>query len=250
MVGEDHGVQRVVRDQYGDGLEVGQVAAELRADVEAGAGVEGRERFVEEQQPGAGGQGAGEGDALGLAAGEPARFGGGVPGETQALQPGGGLRPGLRLGRAPAARPEGHVVERGQVREEQVVLEDDPDRPGLRRRTVQLRSVEPQMTVRERDETGEGAQGGGLPGAVRAQQRDDVAGGRGQGHVESEAAPLDDEPRVEPPSTARSPAAVLARAVSFPVFLPVFFPVSVMRRSSSGRAVRRVRRRTRPAVPG
>ena len=36
-------------------------------------------------------------------------------------------------GRAVAARPEGDVVQRGQVREEQVVLEDDADRPPVRR---------------------------------------------------------------------------------------------------------------------
>jgi hypothetical protein len=40
-VGQHHGVQRVVGDQDGDRLELGQVAAELGPYVEAGAGVEG-----------------------------------------------------------------------------------------------------------------------------------------------------------------------------------------------------------------
>ena len=90
-VGEHHGVQRVVRDQDRHGLELGQVAPELGADVEAGTGVQRGQRLVEEQQPGAGGQGAGEGDPLGLAAGEPARLGAGVLGEAHPLQPPGGL---------------------------------------------------------------------------------------------------------------------------------------------------------------
>ena len=165
-VGQHHGVQRVVRDQDGDGLELGQVAPELGADLQAGAGVQGGQRLVEEQQPGAGGQGAGEGDALGLAAGQPARLGAGVVGEAHAVQPLGGLRAGLRLGRAVAARAEGHVVQGGEVREEQVVLEDDADRAGLRRRTVQRRAVQPQMAAGERGQPGQRAQGGGLARAV------------------------------------------------------------------------------------
>src|SRR5262249_37760175 len=60
-VGQHHGVERVVGDQDGDGFEVGQVTAELRADVQAGAGVEGGQRLVEEQQARVGGQRAGEG---------------------------------------------------------------------------------------------------------------------------------------------------------------------------------------------
>ncbi|CAM5601086.1 hypothetical protein SGRIM128S_06429 [Streptomyces griseomycini] len=55
-VGQHHGVQRVVRDEHGDGLEGGQVAAELGAHLQPGAGVQGGERFVQEQQPGVGGR--------------------------------------------------------------------------------------------------------------------------------------------------------------------------------------------------
>lgn len=51
-VGEDHGVQRVVRDQHGDCLELGEVAAQLSAHIQTGAGVQCGKRFVEQQQPG------------------------------------------------------------------------------------------------------------------------------------------------------------------------------------------------------
>ncbi|GAA2675464.1 hypothetical protein GCM10010400_42370 [Streptomyces aculeolatus] len=58
------------------------------------------------------------------------------------------------------------------------------------------------MPVGERDEPGEGTQGGGLAGAVGAQEGDDVAGAGGERHVEPEGAALDDEPGVEPVAAA------------------------------------------------
>jgi hypothetical protein len=172
-----------------------------------------------------GGQGAGEGDALGLAAGEAAGFGSGVVGEAHVVQPLGGLGAGLGLGGAVAAGTEGHVVERGEVREEQIVLEDHADRAGLRGRTVQLGAVEPEMAAGERGESGECAQGGGLAGAVGAEQCDDVTGRGGQRHVEAEGTALDHEPGVKP-LTAR------ARGASRVALPCVVFSVSLMRRSS------------------
>ncbi len=74
---------------------------------------------------------------------------------------------------------------------EQVVLEDDADRTRLRRRTVQLGPVEPEMTVGERDETGEGAQRGRLAGAVGAEEGDHVTGRSRQRHIEAEGTALD-----------------------------------------------------------
>ncbi len=196
-VGQHHGVQRVVCDQHGDGLERRQVAAELGAHLQPGAGVQRGERLVQEQQPGPGGQGAGECDPLGLAAGQAARLGAGVCGQAHALQQLGGPGAGLRLAGAPAARPEGDVVQGAQVGEEQVVLEDHADRARLGRRAVQGGAVETQMAVGEGDETGERPQGGGLPGAVGAEQGHDVAGVGGQRDVEPEGAAVDHEMGVE-----------------------------------------------------
>ena len=65
-------VVRQFLDAYPDGtvVSLGEVTSELGAHVEPGPGVEGGHRLVQQQQPGPGGQGAGQGDALGLAAGE------------------------------------------------------------------------------------------------------------------------------------------------------------------------------------
>ena len=69
-VGEGVGVDGVVGDEQPDAVERGEVPAQVAADLAAGAGVEGGEGLVEQQQAGLGGEGPGQGDALGLAAGE------------------------------------------------------------------------------------------------------------------------------------------------------------------------------------
>ena len=103
-VGEGVGVDGVVGDEEADAVERGEVAAQVAADVAAGAGVEGGERFVEEQQAGLGGQGAGEGDALGLPAGQGAGPVAGVVGEPDALEPVAGSWLGRPVLATPRAR--------------------------------------------------------------------------------------------------------------------------------------------------
>ena len=98
-VGEGVGVDGVVGDEEADAVERGEVAAQVAADVAAGAGVEGGERLVEQQQAGLGGQGAGQGDALGLAAGQGAGPVAGVVGEPDALEPVRGAARGPRAWR-------------------------------------------------------------------------------------------------------------------------------------------------------
>ncbi len=124
-------VQRVVRDQYGDGLELRQMAAQLGPDVQPGPGVQGREGARPAGAVAGGWPVRGPGRRAG-----PGRRRGGA-----AWHPRGSARPirsshaaarvrASALLAAPAARSEGDVVEGGQVREEQVVLEDDADRAG------------------------------------------------------------------------------------------------------------------------
>jgi len=242
-VGQHHGVQRVVRDQDGDGLERGQMAAELRAHLQPGAGVQRRERLVQEQQPGVRGEGAGDGHALRLAAGEPPGPGARVSGQAHAVQPLGGLRASLGLAGAPAARPEGHVVEGGQMREEQIVLEDDTDRARLGRRTAQIGAVQPQMAGGERGEAREGAQRGGLAGAVRTQQGDDLTGRGPQRDVQAERFAVDDEARVQALGGGCGGGAGRVGQVLG------LLRHGVRRSSSSGPAARPVRRWTPPAAP-
>ena len=86
-VGEGVGVDGVVGDEEADAVERGEVAAEVAADVAAGAGVEGGEGFVEEQQAWLGGEGAGQGDALRLSAGQGAWPVVGVVGQPDTFEP-------------------------------------------------------------------------------------------------------------------------------------------------------------------
>ena len=93
--------------------------------------VEVRERLVEQQDPRLGREGAGERDALLLAAGEP-RDGPGL--EPRELDGREGLGHAARpLGLADALRgePEGDVLAGRHVREERVVLEDHSEAASL-----------------------------------------------------------------------------------------------------------------------
>jgi hypothetical protein len=162
-------------------MERGEVAAELGADLDAGAGVEGREGLVEEQEAGIGGERAGQGDTLRLAAREGAGLGVGELGEAEPLEPFTGPAAGTRLVVAAGAKAEGDVVERAEAREEQVVLEDDADGTfgggdeHVGGGVVEHGAVELDAADVERLETGDDAQRGGLAGAVGPEQRDHLA---------------------------------------------------------------------------
>ena len=150
---------------------------------EPGAGVEGGERFVEQQQPGLGGERAGQGDALGLAAGERPGLGAGVRRRGRTARATRGARSrALGLVVAAGAEAEGDVVERGEPGEQQVVLEHDADGAlgGRDERVgggvVEHGAVERRCGRASRGcEPGDGAQRGGLAGAVGPEQGDDLA---------------------------------------------------------------------------
>ena len=93
-VGEHEGVERVVGDQQRRAGVVGEVAVQLGAGVQPGAGVERGERLVEQQQRRVDGERAGQGDPLGLPAGQLARLAAGVLGEADPVEPVGGLLAG------------------------------------------------------------------------------------------------------------------------------------------------------------
>lgn len=59
------------------------------------------------------------------------------------------------------------------------------------------------MTAGERGEAGEGAQGGGLSGAVGSEEGDDVTGGGGEGEIQAEAGAVDYEVGVQAVRVAR-----------------------------------------------
>ncbi len=102
-------------------------------------------------------------------------------GQADPFQPGAGLPAGVVLGDTPGPQAEGDVLERGEVREEQVVLEDDGYRPPFRgdedvgRRVVEALAVEVDAARVDGQEAGEATERRALAGAVRSQEGDDLA---------------------------------------------------------------------------
>ncbi len=112
---------------------VGQHPAQRLPQRRRDRDVEGGHRLVEQQQPRLGGQGPGDGDALGLTAGDLA----GPPvGQVRGARPRSSQRSAASCGgRAPgarAARPEGDVVAHVEVREQQRLLGEQRDLPVVR----------------------------------------------------------------------------------------------------------------------
>src|SRR5437016_5880598 len=83
-----------------------------------------------------------------------------------------------RWARAALTESERDVVERAEVIEEEVVLEHDADRAAVRRdelvaaRVVDLDRVDVNVTVVDRDETGQRVEQCGLAGTVRSDDRE------------------------------------------------------------------------------
>ena len=157
-----------------------------RARVQPGAGVERRERLVEQQQLGLRGEGAGERDPLCLASAQLARLFPYVIGQTHPPQPLPGLLARFPARHAPAPGTEGHVVERGEVREEQVILEDHADPAVLGRFPVEPGAVQRDVPVVEAGQPGQRAQRRGLARAVGPEQRHHLAGRDRQRDVQGE----------------------------------------------------------------
>src|SRR5438552_1346149 len=189
--------ERIVRDDDAYPVERREMAPEVPPDRAARGGVQRGERLVQEKQARFSGERARESDALRLPARERTRLRLLVRAEVKPIEP--GLRSGTRVLRRRAARAktEGHVLERGEMREKQVILEDDTDRTALRsemdaaRHVVEDDIVERDATGIQRDESGEGAKEGRLAGAVRSQHRDDLARRHVDRDVEIESAEPD-----------------------------------------------------------
>ncbi len=202
-VGHDHRLERVVGDDEHRPLELGQVSAQGGPHVEAGTRVEGGQGLVQEQDAGVRGQGAGQGDPLRLTSRELAGTAVGQLGQAEPLDP---VLSGLassRSTRSPGAWREGDIVAYGQVREEAVVLEHDPDRTVLRRHPgVRLGVVEDHVTELDRPggqrlQPGDDAQEGRLARSVRAQDAEDLARRHAGVERQSERPPLNPTPNSE-----------------------------------------------------
>jgi hypothetical protein len=193
-VGEHHRVQCVVRDQHARAVEGGQPPPQVRADLQPGVRVERGERLVQEEQSGLYGQRAGQRDPLRLPSGQLSRLGGGEVAEADAFQPGHGRTACLGLGYAARAGAEGDVLQGRQVREQQVVLEHHPHRPGGGLGQMEPLPVQVDEPVGQRLQPGQGAQGRGLAGPVGTEQRHHLARRDVQRQIQPEGRPLDHEP--------------------------------------------------------
>ena len=154
-VGHDHRLERVVGDHEHRSGEVRQVprrALRTSRRVRASSADRGSSRS---RTPGFGGQGPGQRDALGLAAGELAGTPVASPARSEPLHPV-LARPRRAAARPAPARPrrEGDVVAYGEVREEAVVLEDDADRAPLREVPTCRSAASSRTTVPEPDRAG------------------------------------------------------------------------------------------------
>ena len=123
----------------------------------------------------------GERDPLGLPARQLAGTVAGVIGQPDPLQPRRGSGPGLGLGDAGGAQAEGDVLQRAQVVEQQVVLEDDGHRsllgPDERvgRGVVEHLTIEGDAAVVDRQQPGEAAEQRALARAVGSEDGDRFA---------------------------------------------------------------------------
>src|SRR5206468_5906 len=148
--------------------------------------VERPERLVEQQHLGLDGEGAGEGHALALPAGQLRRTAVRQPVELHELQEVHHLRADVGHGRAGGARPhaqaEGHVLEDGHVPEERVVLEDEPHPPHAHVALGLVLALEEDDARVGRLQARDDAEEAGLAGARRPEQGHQLA--RGDGHAD------------------------------------------------------------------
>ena len=121
-VAELHGFVLVVGDADGGGAALAEDGADFGAELFPEAGVEAGEGFVHQDEGGFGGEGAGEGDALLLAAGELVGVAGFVSGEADHSQGCGGEFAAAVFGDA-----ESDIAGDGEVGEQGAFLEDHSD---------------------------------------------------------------------------------------------------------------------------
>ena len=162
-------------------FEPGQKLLQLGSHVGLRMGVECRQRLVEQQDLGVACECPGEGDSLTLAAREAARAAVLQMRDLEAIE--------VLVGRpAPGVFD---VLADGQVREERVVLEDEPDPASLGRHGNAALGVEPGFAVAgdpagvRLDEAGDRVEDGAFTGTGRADERRRLVDGEAQLEPES-----------------------------------------------------------------
>jgi hypothetical protein len=137
--------------------------------------VEGPERFVEEEDAGFEDQGAGEGNALALSAGEFVGIAVLEAGEAHEVEGGGDEVAVFTAGELRVAEAEGDVALDGQVRDEGVVLEDEVDGATVGGEGGDVLVFDDDVAGVAVLEAGDHAEEGGLAAAAGAQEGEELA---------------------------------------------------------------------------
>jgi len=147
--------------------------------------VEVRQRLIEQQQPGLGGEGPRQGDTLLLAAREgvdpPVLEAWEIDQREQAAHP---LVPVAR-----ARNAEGNVLGDGEVREQRVVLEHHADATGRGKQVGDVLPLDLHRALVRPFEAREHAQGRGLPAPARAEERQHLAARQGKREIRDRGVP-------------------------------------------------------------
>src|SRR6267143_1081281 len=102
--------------------------------------------------------------------------------QAQPIEPGAGADACVPRRDTTRSKTEGDVLERGEMREEEVILEHDADRAALRwemdapRHVLERDRIELDASSVQRDETGDRPEECGLAGPVRPEHCHDLAG--------------------------------------------------------------------------
>ena len=185
-IGQGIGVDRIMGDEHGHSIERVEMTSQVPAHLAADRDIEGGERLVEEEQPRIADESAGEGDSLGLAAGELAGSVFGVIAEADSTEPIQCRLPGLAPRRSSGAQTERDVLHGREVRKQEVVLEDDADRsllggheplPGG---VVERDAVDDHEAVVDGQQPGEAAQQRRLSGTIGTEHRQSLSGRDGE----------------------------------------------------------------------
>ena len=157
-------------------------ALDLQLHLLAQLAVESAQGLVHEEHGGLKDERAGQGHALLLPAAELVNPTGSEGPELDHLE--GRLDPtvGIASVDVPHSEREGHVVEHGHVGEERVALEDDAEVPAVGGDGQDRLPVQEDVAGGRVDEPGHHHERRRLPGAARAEQRDELARRDGQVH--------------------------------------------------------------------
>jgi hypothetical protein len=150
-------------------------AAEVELNFGAELGVEGGHGFIEEEQVGLVDQGAGESNALFLAAGELVGVALGEGVELEHLEGFGDAAGDFRVGEFAGAEAEGDVFKDGEVREEGIALEDGVDGAAVGGEGGDVAAAEDDGAGVGDFQAGDDAEEGGFSAAGGAEEGDEFA---------------------------------------------------------------------------